>query len=64
MIALSSQCLAIANASENGTLRLVRREGRFGEFVAIADTHGTIEVADSMAEASARINSIRERIAA
>lgn len=63
MIALSSQCLAIAMASQNGTLALVEREGRFGSFVAITDECGTIEVADDVDAASARIASVRELLA-
>ena len=63
MIALSSACLAIALAAKAGTLRIEEREGRFGAFAAIADDRGTIEVADSIADAQARINAILERVA-
>lgn len=64
MIALSSQCLAIALADKAGSLRFVEREGRFGSFVAITDDRGTIEVANDMAEANGRIAAIHERMAA
>lgn len=47
----SSSLLAIRIAKREGTLRLEVRNGRFGKFVAICDGHGTIEVADTMAEA-------------
>lgn len=62
MIALSSACLAIALAAQSGTIRIEDREGRFGTFVVIADTCGTIEVADSISDAQARINAILERV--
>lgn len=62
MLALSSACLAIALADEAGTLRFVERESRFGgTFVAISDDHGVIEVADDMAAAEARRDTLRER---
>lgn len=57
---VSAQCLAIAEAAVKGTLSLVERNGRFGSFVAICDTSGTIEVADTVADASARIRDLRE----
>lgn len=60
MIAVSSQSLAIANADRAGTLRLVERQSRFGViFIAICDTVGTIEVADTMGEAVARVRDVR-----
>lgn len=59
MTTLSATCLAIAAAQKAGTLRLIERDSRFGDtFVAIADEHGTIEVASTMAEARARIASV------
>lgn len=61
MIAFSSQCLAIAIADKKGSLRKVERQGRFGQFVAIEDDFGIIEVADDMAEADRRIAEIRRR---
>lgn len=63
MIALSSQCLAIAMASRNGTLALVERSGRFGLFIAICDDRGTIEVCDDLQSANARVSAILERMA-
>lgn len=63
MLALSSQCFAIAQAHNAGSLRIVEREGRFGTFAAITDERGTIEVADTIADANARVASIRERLA-
>ena len=63
MLAVSSQCFAIAQAAKAGTISLIEREGRFGSFVAICDDRGTIEVADTHAEASARIDAIRARLA-
>ena len=63
-LSLSATCLAIALADERGTLRLIEREDRFGDtFIAIADDHGTIEVAEDMASAEARINALRQRAA-
>ena len=61
MLAVSSQCFAIAQADRAGTLSLIEREGRFGSFVAICDDRGTIEVADTRAEADKRIRDLRER---
>ena len=63
MIALSSACFAISLAAQAGTIRIEEREGRFGTFAAIVDDRGTIEVADSIADAQARINAILERVA-
>ena len=63
MLTLTATCLAIAVADKAGQLRLVEREGRFGSFVAIEDNCGTIEVADDMREAEARVAAIRERVA-
>jgi len=64
-VPLSSACLAIALADERGTLRLVERASRFGDtFVAIADDHGTIEIADDMAKANARVEALRVKAAA
>ena len=62
MLTLSATCLAISLADENGTLRLVERASRLGgTFLAIEDRHGLIEVADSWADAHARINALRAR---
>lgn len=63
MFALSSACLAIAIAAQAGTIRIEERKGRFGTFAAIIDDRGTIEVADSIFDAQARINTILERVA-
>ena len=63
MLAVSSQCFAIAQADKAGTLSLIEREGRFGSFIAICDDRGTIEVADTQAEANARLDAIRARLA-
>lgn len=49
---MNASTLAIRIASENGTLRIVEREGRFGTFFAICDDNGTIEVADTRNEAN------------
>lgn len=48
---VSSALFAIRLAKREGTIRITRHEGRFGEYFAIADQFGTIEVADTMAEA-------------
>ena len=62
MQTLSATCLAIALADEAGTLRFEERASRFGDtFVAISDDRGLIEVADDMAEAMARIETLRIR---
>ena len=55
MQTLSATDLAIAVANERDTLTLNEREGRFGTFIIIADENGTIEVADSMEDAMARV---------
>lgn len=52
---MNATTLAIREANANGSLRIVEREGRFGSFFAICDNHGTIEVADTMAEAVKRV---------
>lgn len=52
---MNASTLAIREANGNGSLRIVEREGRFGTFYAICDNHGTIEVADTMAEAVKRV---------
>jgi hypothetical protein len=63
MLAVSSQCLAIAQADKARALSLIERDGRFGSFVAICDDRGTIEVADTLAEANERLDAIRARLA-
>jgi ribulose-5-phosphate 4-epimerase/fuculose-1-phosphate aldolase len=63
-VSLSSACLAIALADERGTLRMIERTSRFGDtFIALADDHGTIEIADTMADAAARVEALRKRAA-
>ena len=62
MQTLSATCLAIALASENGTLAVTEQEGRFGPFWAISDDHGLIEVALSADEAESRITDITEAL--
>jgi len=65
MKTLSATCLAIALADKRGTLRLIERTSRFGDtFIAIADGHGTIEIADDREAADRRITDLRERAAA
>jgi len=61
MLTLSATCLAIAIADKAGTLRLEPCVGRFGSYVAISDDVGLIEVADDMAEAIARRDTLRSR---
>ena len=56
---VASTDLAIALAIGNGSLFLTEREGRFGSYVAICDSNGTIEVADTMGEADARVRDVR-----
>jgi hypothetical protein len=56
MLLLSATDVAIARAAERGTLSLVERPSRFGDtYIAIADDHGLIEVALTLAEAKARV---------
>ena len=60
---LSATDLAIAKADNEGTLAFFEDYDRFGDlFVMIKDREGTIEVADSIAEARARVNAIRDRL--
>lgn len=56
---MNASTLAIREAQANGSLRIVEREGRFGTFFAICDDKGTIEVADTRAEAVDRIEEAR-----
>lgn len=61
MLYLSSSDLSIALAIKAGTLRLTERASRLGgTFVAIEDAKGVIEVANSMAEAQARIAGVAQ----
>ena len=55
-MSFSSSFVAIRSAAARGTIKTIVRSSRFGDaFVAICDEHGTIEVADSEAEANAVI---------
>ena len=64
-LALSATCLAIALADERGTLTLTERTDRWGgTFIAIGDTQGTIEIADTMEAAKKRVIDLRDRAAA
>ena len=56
---VASTDLAIAIAEKAGTLSIIEREGRFGSFFAICDEVGTIEVADTMGKAEARVRDVR-----
>lgn len=49
--------LSIAIAKRDGTLSIVKMEGRFGEFFAIKDRVGTIEVFDTRSEAEEMVAS-------
>lgn len=58
MIGISATDVAIRRAVRLETLRLVERPSRLGgTYVAIEDDHGLIEVADTRAEAEARVQS-------
>ncbi len=68
MLTLSATCFAIAVADKAGTLRLepgfnqrLAAMGLPGEYVAISDDVGLIEVADNMAAAIARRDALRAR---
>lgn len=52
---LSATCVAIRLAFHEGTLRIVERTGRFGQYFAIEDQFGLIEVARTREEVDARI---------
>ena len=44
---------------------MIERVSRFGDtFVALADEHGTIEIAETMTDATARVQALRTRAAA
>ena len=63
MQTLSATDLAIALADDRGTLSFFETIGRFGdEHVRITDEHGTIEIADSIADAKARLAAIRSHL--
>jgi hypothetical protein len=60
MLTLSTACLAIALADKRGTLMLTELpSGLGGTYVAIGNDRGVIEVANNMAEAMARVASVR-----
>lgn len=52
---LSATCVAIRLALEEGTLKVVEREGRFGQYFAIEDQFGLIEVQRTKEEVDARL---------
>lgn len=58
MAGFSATDLAIKIAKRDGHLVLVQRRGRFGEYVSIQDNQGTIEVADTMADAERRVKEV------
>lgn len=63
MIAVSANCVAIAQAIKCDAVRLVERPSRFGgTFISIEDATGVIEVADTMSDAENRIKTIRDRL--
>lgn len=53
---------AIAHALKVGSLKVTTQNGRFGEYAAISDAAGLIEVHNSMAEAEKRIAEIQRKI--
>ena len=55
MKTLSATCLAIRLALEEGTLKVVEREGRFGQYFAIEDQFGLIEVQRTREQVDARL---------
>ena len=61
MIGISATDVAIAMAHERGTLLIERRVGRFGEYFAVSDEHGLIEVHNTDTELEERIGSVLER---
>lgn len=63
MMTLSATDLAIATAIKSATLETTRETGRYGEYIAINDEVGIIEVALDMQEARERIADIMRRIA-
>ena len=58
MLTLSATDLAIAVANKNGTLSITEQTGRFGQFWAISDDFGLIEVALTANEAKTRVAKI------
>ena len=62
MQTLSATDLAIAIADKAGTLAVTAEQGRFGQFFAISDDRGLIEVAMSASEADLRLAAIRGRL--
>ena len=59
MVLLSATDVAIAMAIKTGTLVVSEHTGRFGQYWAISDDRGLIEIANSAAEAEARISALR-----
>lgn len=63
MVTISATCLAIGLAIQNNTIKCIERPSRLGgTYIAIEDDTGVIEVADTMEEANARIDRIRESV--
>lgn len=61
---LAAADVALALAIKAGTLRVVSRPSRFGgEFYALVDDVGVIEVADTHEEAVSRLKEIERRVA-
>jgi hypothetical protein len=63
MIALSSSSFALVRGIENGSLRVERVKGRYGDYFTVSDDCGLIEVAMNKAEVDARIEEIKRRLA-
>ena len=63
MLTLSAPCAAIAVAIKNGTLAVTEHTGRFGQYWAISDEVGLIEVALSEAEAETRVGAVAKAAA-
>lgn len=57
--ALSATCAAIVIAHRAGTLKIRECQGRIGDYVAIEDDHGLIEIALSLPEAEHRVREAR-----
>lgn len=58
MFTLSATCLAIRSAKFAGNLRIEERTGRFGQFWAICDDRGLIEVALTRFDADQRVSNV------
>ena len=60
MKTLSATCVAIRLAAAEGTLKIVERTGRFGQYFAIEDQFGLIEVALTREEADGRVAGVAQ----